>query len=124
VDISKLKLKLNVSEKDAFRLKKGDKVDISTDVYPGVKFTGSIEFVSVKGDEAHTYPVEISLPNSREHPLKAGMFGKAAFRTSGEEPVLVIPRETLVGSIKDAKVFVVENGIASIATCSSRDSIQ
>jgi RND family efflux transporter MFP subunit len=112
VDISKLKLKLNVAEKDAFRLKKGDKVDITTDVYPGVKFTGNIEFVSVKGDEAHTYPVEISLPNSKEHPLKAGMFGKAVFRTSGEEPVLVIPRETLVGSIKDAKVFVVENGKA------------
>src|ERR1035437_2960179 len=72
VDISKLKVKLNVAEKDAFRLKPGDNVEVRTDVYQGYVFNGKISFISSKGDEAHTYPVEITLLNSKDHQLKAG----------------------------------------------------
>src|SRR5664280_1278100 len=42
VDISKLKVKLNVAEKDAFKLKTGDNVEIRTDVYAGIVFNGKI----------------------------------------------------------------------------------
>ena len=112
VNISKLKVKLSVAEKDAFRLNVGDAVDISTDVYPGVTFKGKIETISDQGDAAHTYPIEISLNNSKENPLKAGMFGKVSFTSLKESKSLVIPREALAGSVKDAKVFVVENGAA------------
>jgi RND family efflux transporter MFP subunit len=111
VDISKLKVKLNVGEKDAFRLKIDDPVEISTEIYPGIKFTGKIESISSQGDLAHTYPVEISLQNSKEHPLKSGMFGRVRF-TSANNSSLVIPREALIGSVKDAKVFVIENSVA------------
>lgn len=114
VDISKLKVKLNVGEKDAFKLKNGDEVHVFTDVYPGVEFKGRIESISSKGDDAHTYPVEITLPNSKEKPLKAGMFGKIEFVSIKDSESLVIPREALVGSIKDAKVYVVNNGIAQL----------
>src|SRR5690606_13668282 len=51
VDISKLKVKLNVAEKDAFKLKPGDEVEVTTDVYPGQTFKGKIEYISAKGDE-------------------------------------------------------------------------
>jgi RND family efflux transporter MFP subunit len=112
VDISKLKVKLNVAEKDAFRLKPGDNVEVRTDVYQGYVFSGKISFISAKGDEAHTYPVEITLSNPKDHQLKAGMFGRISFTSIKNSELLVIPREALVGSIKDAKVFTVENGIA------------
>lgn len=114
VDISRLKVKLNVAEKDAFKLKTGDKVDIITDVYPGVVFKGTIASISSKGDEAHTYPVEISFENSKKYPLKAGMFGKVSFKTTEKGASLVIPREAVTGSIKEPKVFVVDNGIATM----------
>ena len=114
VDISKLKVKLNVAEKDAFRLKSGDNVEVRTDVYQGVVFNGKISFISAKGDEAHTYPVEIILSNPRDHQLKAGMFGRISFSSIKNSTLLVIPREALVGSVKDAKVFTVENGIAKV----------
>lgn len=114
VDISKLKVKLNVAEKDAFKLKNGDEVHVSTDVYPGIEFKGRIESISSKGDDAHTYPVEITLPNSKENPLRAGMFGKIEFVSIKDSKSLVIPREALVGSIKDAQVFIVNNGIAQL----------
>jgi RND family efflux transporter MFP subunit len=114
VDISKLKVKLNVAEKDAFKLKAGDDVKVSTDVYPGVNLTGKISSISSKSDEAHTYPVEILLSNSKDHPLKSGMFGRVSFTSIQQNDLLVIPREALIGSIKDAKVFVVEHGIAKM----------
>ncbi|HSP89150.1 MAG TPA: efflux RND transporter periplasmic adaptor subunit [Ignavibacteriaceae bacterium] len=112
VDISRLKVKLNVAEKDAFRLKAGDKVEIFTDVYPGVTFNGMIESISAQGDQSHTYPVEISFPNNSKHPLKAGMFGRVSFTSIKKDESLIIPRAALMGSTKDAKVFTVENGIS------------
>lgn len=114
VDISRLKVKVNVAEQDVFLLKQGDEVEVTTDVYPGVAFKGRIESVSVKGDEAHTYPVEISLPNSKEYPLKAGMFGRVTFATLGKREALLIPREALVGSVKNPEVFVADGEVARL----------
>ena len=112
VDISKLKVRLNVAEQDAFKLKVGDPVEVSTDVYPGKTFSGRIASISAKGDESHTYPVEITLPNSKVNPLKAGMFGRVSFVSMTSSRALSIPRESLVGSIRNPQVFVIENGLA------------
>lgn len=114
VDISKLKVKLNVAEADVFKLNVGDKVKITTDVYPGVTFPGRIETISDKGDEAHTYPVEVTFMNSKEHPLKAGMFGKVSFNSVSKGEKLLVPRDALIGSIKNPQVFVIQNGIAKL----------
>jgi len=114
VDISKLKVKLNVAEKDVFALKVNDPVSVTVDVYPGKVFKGKIESISYKADEVHTYPVEVSLFNEAKNPLKAGMFARVEFNISQERKSIVIPREALIGSVKQAQVFVVENGIAKI----------
>lgn len=114
VDISKLKVRLNVSERDAFRLKTGDNVVVTTEVYPGETFEGKISSISSKADDAHTYPVEVTLPNNSKHPLKAGMFGRVTFLSVKDKEALTIPREALLGSMKHAQVFVVENGIAKL----------
>ena len=114
VDVSRLKVKLNVAEQDVFKMKTGDSVGVSTDVYPGISFKGIISTISEKADDGHTYPVEVSLPNSAKHPLKAGMFGQVTFVAIRPTEALSIPRESLVGSMKDAQVYVVENGIAHL----------
>ncbi|MGA1250399.1 MAG: efflux RND transporter periplasmic adaptor subunit, partial [Candidatus Kapaibacteriota bacterium] len=44
------------------------------------------------------------------HPLKAGMFGRVRFNSVEKSQALIIPRKALIGSIKNAKVFVVNNG--------------
>ena len=114
VDISKLKFDVNVAENDVFRMKVGDKVEVTTEVYPGVIFDGKIATISDKGDEAHTYPVEVDLYNSKQHPLKAGMFGTVNFVASTKGEALMIPREALIGSVKNPKVFVVDNNKARL----------
>lgn len=113
VDISQLKVNLNIGEKDAIKLKTGDPVTVETDVYPGVQYFGRIHDISIKADQSHTYPVQIVIPNQRQNPLKAGMFAKVTFHL-GTQTGLSIPREALVDSIKNPQVFVVENGIARL----------
>lgn len=112
VDVSSLKLKVNVAEKDVFRLKNGDKIMIKSDVYPETEYVGTIKSIADKGDEAHTFPVEIAIQNNSKNPLKAGMFAKAVFESIKKENVLVIPRAALVGSLKEPQVYVVQNGMA------------
>ncbi len=107
VDVSKLKVQLNVAERDVYALKLGDVVNLTASVYPGVTFQGKITFISPRGDDAHNYPVEIQLVNQGKNQLKAGTYVDVAFNRKSQVPTLQIPREALVGSIKDAQVYVV-----------------
>lgn len=114
VDISTLKVLLNVSEKDAFQIKTNEQAEITTDVYPGVKFYGRVDNIASKADEAHTYPVEVKLTNNSKYPLKAGMFARVNFTFQSTGESLAIPREALVGSIKDARVYTVSGQYARL----------
>jgi RND family efflux transporter MFP subunit len=112
VDVSKLKIKLNVSEVNVYQLKLGDKAIISTDVYPGVVFEGNISFISSQGDDSHNYPVEIVIPNNSRYPLKSGSFANVVIKLPVAIEAAYIPRESLLGSITDAEVYVAENNKA------------
>lgn len=114
VDLSKLKVKINVSEKDVVKLKTGDRVEVTTSVYPGVTYNGTIETISSKADDAHSYPVEVAVLNTKLNPLKAGMFASVNLNTSSKRNALSIPRESLVGSVKNPQVYVVEDGTAKL----------
>lgn len=114
VDISTLKVRVNVSEKDAFMLHPGDSVQITTDVYPGHSFYGHVDNIASKADDDHTFPVEIKLPNTSQYPLKGGMFARVNFISITSRNTLVIPREALTGSVRNAQVFVVSGNIAKL----------
>ena len=112
VDISKFKVKLNVSETNVYRLKTGDKAIVTSDVYPGISFDGQISYISCQGDNSHNYPVEITISNSQQHPMKAGTFVTAHITISDSQKRLYIPRKALQGSTKDASVYIVDNSKA------------
>ena len=109
VDLSKLKVKVGIAENDVVKLKQGDKVQITAEVYPGEKFSGTVETISSKGDEAHTYPVEIVVANTGKHQLKSGMFTRIEFTSLQRTEALTIPRTAIFGSIKNPQVFVLES---------------
>jgi len=113
VDISRLKVKVSVSEKDVIRLKVGEPVEVTTDVFPEDVFQGSIFSISSKGDDGHTYPVEVVLKNSKQQ-LKAGMFGRVMFTPKSAGNLIIVPRACIVGSIKNASLYVVENDKAKL----------
>jgi len=114
VDISVLKVRVNVPEAQVFQLKVGDRVDVSTDVYPGVTFNGRISSIGAKADEAHTYPVEVTVSNDRVNPLKAGMFARVEFNSGALRRALAVPRLAVIGGAKEPGVFVVNNGVAQL----------
>lgn len=111
-DISKLKLTIQVPEKDVAKYQVGQTLAVQADVYPGVTFDGKVTMVGVKSDNAHNYPVEILVQNNTKNPLRAGMYGRAGLGYEVKGSALAIPRAALVGSIKNPQVYVVENGKA------------
>ena len=113
VDISRLKVKVSVAEKDVIRLKVGEPVEVTTDVFPNAAFQGSVFSISSKGDEGHTYPVEVVLRNSKNQ-LKAGMFGRVVFTPRSSGNLIVVPRECIIGSVENASLYVVENDKAKL----------
>jgi len=115
VDVSQLKVQLNVAENDVYTLKEGDPIQITATVFPGITYEGKITFISPRGDDAHNYPVEISFKNQDKNALKAGTYVNIAFNRKSQAPSLQIPREALVGSIRDAQVYVVnQDNIAQL----------
>ncbi|MDP4114640.1 MAG: efflux RND transporter periplasmic adaptor subunit [Bacteroidota bacterium] len=114
VDVSKFRVKLNISEVEVNEFKVGMIPEITSSVYPDAVFHGKITFVSPQSDEVHNYPVEIEMPNSSKTPLKAGMFVNVKMKTSLPANSIYIPREALVGSIQDSKVYVVRNDKAML----------
>jgi RND family efflux transporter MFP subunit len=107
VDIATLKIKLNVAEKDVFKMKVGETVSAVSEIYPDKVFTGIIKNINAKGDEAHTYPIEIQVNNTTGFPLKAGMFLRVNFKSINVDEGIIIPRVALIGSIKNPQIYVI-----------------
>jgi membrane fusion protein (multidrug efflux system) len=110
VDVSKLKLKVNVNESQVANLKIGDPIDIRSSVFPNDKFSGKVTFIAAKADGTLNFPVEIEVANGGKNNLKAGMYGTAIFRAPKEAPSILIPRTSFVGSVSSNQVFVLDKG--------------
>jgi len=112
VNVSTLKLRVNVDEKNVATLRVGQNVEVLASVYSDKKFSGRITFIAPKSDGSLNFPVEIEIANNPNNDLRAGMYGTAVFGGSGTANALVVPRTAFVGSISDNKVFVLKNGKA------------
>jgi membrane fusion protein (multidrug efflux system) len=106
VNVSTLKLRVNVDEKNVATLKVGQTVNVTASVYADKQFTGKITFIAPKSDGSLNFPVEIEIANNANNDLRAGMYGTARFGSDNTANVLVIPRTAFVGSVSDNKVFV------------------
>lgn len=113
VDVSKLKLKVSVSESQVAGLKVGNTVPVTSSVFPDKVATGKIIFIAPKADESLNFPIEIEITNSASA-IKAGMYGTANFGTKQKQELKVVPRNAFVGSVSSNQIFVVENGIAKL----------
>ncbi len=112
VDTSRLKVRVLLPERGAVRQRAGARVVVSSDLFPGRSFAGRIESVSVRGDETHSFPTEVTLLGDAASELKAGMSVRLLFGGNAARKALLIPRAAIVGSIRDPEVFVVVDGLA------------
>src|SRR5690554_2638625 len=73
VNVSTLKLKVNVDEKNLGSLKLGQSIKVESPVIGQKEFTGKISFIAPKADASLNFPVEMEIQNNSANDLKAGM---------------------------------------------------
>ena len=96
VDISSVRLVVNVVEKDLRPLKAGDVTRVEVDAYPGEVFTGRIARVAPVLDPAtRTASIEIEIPN-QGYRLKPGMYARVSITTDQRIDTLVVPTNSVV----------------------------
>lgn len=106
VKMNPLRLRLEVSERNALYIKEGQKVrltiDGSTNVYHGV-----VQRLSPVIDElTRILRVEADVPNPGD--LRPGAFARGEIVIEDNAPALAVPKEALVVFAGSEKVFVVE----------------
>ncbi len=113
-NLDKLLLMVKVTERDILQVKKGQIVTVVPDVYPNTKISAKVTNIGLRADNTFNYDVEIEVPNSKADPMRAGMHAKAMFAFNQDRKGLTLPRKAIVGSIQDAKVYVVQDSIVRL----------
>lgn len=111
--INKLKAYINVQENYFPYIKKGMKLTLTSDIYPGKTFPASVEVVYPTIDpSSHTFSVKVLIPNASEV-LRPGMYVTTSIPV-GKVQGLLVPYQAvlkLIGS-NERYVFVNNNGVA------------
>lgn len=116
VNVSKLKLKVNVSENQVATIKSGQEVSITASVYPNKEFKGKVTFVAAMANESVNFPVEVEVLNNEDNELRAGMYGTIIFgaEAKNDTKITTVPRNAFVGSIANNEIFVAREGVAQL----------
>lgn len=112
IDIKNLKLQINISEHDYRSVQLNQLVDIYSSVYPDTHFEGRIRYIGKKAGYGNAFNAEIEVVNNNKQMLQAGMFVSVHINNQEMKESICIPRRAINGSLKDAYVYVVQDGIA------------
>jgi membrane fusion protein, multidrug efflux system len=112
VDISSVRLVVNVVERDLKELKSGGAAKVEVDAFPGETFKGRIARVAPVLDPAtRTAPIEIEIPNP-DFRLKPGMYARVGITTDIKKDTLVVPVDAVADLGGRRGVFQHLNGVA------------
>lgn len=113
VDISSVKIDVDVSEFDAAKIAPGNAAAVTVDSLPGKTFAGTVATVGLKADDAtRTYPVEIAVANP-QRAILPGMVARAVITSSVPRNVVAIPADAVKTAGTRSMVQVVtENGLS------------
>lgn len=113
-NLEKLFLMVKVTERDVLRIRIGQRVEVTADVYPTRHIAARVTHIGLRADNAFNYDVEIEVPNPKDAPLRAGMHAKARVAFDVAREGLTLPRKAIAGSLQDAKVYVVQDSLVSL----------
>ena len=113
IDNSSLKINVYLSEQEAFKVTLNQPVTISSAVLSQPK-TGRISMISDKADASGKFLTEISFANNDKERLKAGIIADVHFSIEETKTGLSVPVSALLGSAKDAKVYVTNGNKAEL----------
>lgn len=96
MDLDKLKIIINVLEKDIPQVSQGKQATITVDAFPGKEFPGVVTRYSQAVDlSTRTMAVEIDIDN-RDHILKPGMFANVTLVVGQRKGALMVPTVALM----------------------------
>lgn len=112
MDLSSVKVMVDILEKDIPLIKPGKKGIITVDAFPGEKFYGTVTRLSGAVDlSTRTMAVEVDVVN-RSHLLKPGMFANITIVVGERENAITVPTQAILKDESGHFVFVVSEGKA------------
>ncbi|NPA69016.1 MAG: efflux RND transporter periplasmic adaptor subunit [Chlorobi bacterium] len=115
VDINTLKFTVNVSENDLVLFKNNKTYPVKATVYPQDTLYGKVISIGSESNKmSHDFPVLMSVKNTPDLKVKAGMFGKAHIKRDNEnnEKYIIIEASSLIGSNIHPQVYIVKDNKA------------
>ncbi len=113
VNIERVDIETEISEKNIIHIYLGQKVAIKVDALRGEEYVGKVTEINKAADpDSHTFGVKVRI-NNPEGKLKPGMFARLNFLLKSQEGIIV-PREALLSREKGNYIFIVENNRAKL----------
>lgn len=111
VDVSTIKTTIALTEKDAVRVRAGQRAVVSSEAFPGAEFAGRVaRIASVFDPNTNTTQAEVEIENS-DGRLKPGMFANVAVTFRTEPTALLVPKAALVEDERETYLFVAERAV-------------
>ncbi|MBC8329708.1 MAG: efflux RND transporter periplasmic adaptor subunit [Planctomycetes bacterium] len=94
-DLGRMWLRIDLREEDAGRVAIGWPLTLEVDALPGERWTGELDWVGAGLDpRSRTLPARAVIENPGGR-LRAGMYGRARIQVGGQEPRLLVARESV-----------------------------
>ena len=112
MDLTEVKMVVNVIEKEFVRLQKGQPVKITVTAFLNRTFQGRITIITPALElQSRTAEIQISVPNPG-YVLNPGMFGRAEILIRSDPQALLVPIQAVVTQEDKDVVFVLKDGKA------------
>jgi len=121
-DLSEVWVEAEVFERQAGQVKTGTPVSMTLDYLPGKTWQGKVDYIYPTLD-AKTRTVKVRLRfKNEEGEFKPNMFAQIAIHTTGDEQVLLIPKEALIRTGNQDRVVLAlgEGSFKSVAVSVGR----
>jgi len=112
IDVSRIFVKVGISEKDISKIKEGQTVNLEIDAFPEEKFRGEVVSKGVAVDQmSKTLEVKIEVLKP-EVDIPVGVFARGDILVKTNQDTLIIPSSALTRKKDAIYVYVIEEGIA------------
>lgn len=112
MNISKVKAKINIPEKEMRYAKLGKRVSVRLDAYPQEQFSGTIKTLGLEADiKCRCFPAEVEIDNPKQA-LLPGMMARLEMLAISEPNQVIIPRHAVLEREHGSIVFVEKDGVA------------
>ncbi|HBY87978.1 MAG TPA: efflux transporter periplasmic adaptor subunit [Colwellia sp.] len=116
-DLSEVWVEAEVFERQAGQVKTGTPITMTLDYMPGKTWQGQVDYIyPILDPKTRTVKVRLRFKNESDE-FKPNMFAQIAIHTTGEESVLLIPKEALIRTGNQDRVVLAlgEGSFKSVA---------